>query len=93
MPPFHYATLSHTIARVCKGGTPSKDQHSKIPPDATIWVLMLRCWALEPTKRPTMKEVYHTVISIPLHDPPAGSPSSGHGQLQDEDRHFQETGS
>jgi len=56
--PFHDKIASITIVAVSSGKTPQKHKHSSIPEDATIWSLMDRCWAVEPTDRPKMQEVY-----------------------------------
>ncbi|KAG9009189.1 copper transport protein ctr1 [Tulasnella sp. JGI-2019a] len=43
--------------KVRDGQTSPKQDHPRIPSDATIWGLMEKCWQTDPTKRPTIREV------------------------------------
>ncbi|KAG8873415.1 hypothetical protein FRB98_009024 [Tulasnella sp. 332] len=59
--PFHHKSVSQTISEVCSGRPVPKDRHPNIDPNATIWLLMQRCWKLLPKNRPTMDEVYRVL--------------------------------
>ncbi|KAG9027828.1 hypothetical protein FS837_004158, partial [Tulasnella sp. UAMH 9824] len=56
-PPFGHLREVTILRRISRGQTPKSDEHPDLPPDDELWNLVRRCWDINPTARPTMREV------------------------------------